>query len=155
MARPSRPAEARQPENVEKPFVFLGFLYGGSAAAARRQRGGSATAAQPQRDGSATAARRQRPGNDNSAPAEDVHNKNPSLALSGKMFGSQGFRGQEPFHDVPCPSGINFALVDAQNAGLASIFDKFCSFLNILGLVTGFLGLVTGFLRLPMDCSGS
>ena len=32
------------------------------------------------------------------------------------------------FHDLPRPSGIIFALVDAQNGGLASIFDIFCLF---------------------------
>ena len=44
----------------------MGQFCAGNAAAARRQRG------------------RTRPGKDNSAPAEDLHNKNPSLALSGK-----------------------------------------------------------------------
>ena len=51
----------------------------------RRQHDGSATATRWQRESSATAARRHLPGNDKSAPVEDVRNKNPSLALSGKM----------------------------------------------------------------------
>ena len=38
----------------------------------------------PQRDGNMPATTRQRPGKDNLAPAEDVHNKNPSLVALGK-----------------------------------------------------------------------
>ena len=38
------------------------------------------------------------------------------------------FRGPKHFHDVPRPSGMNSALVDAQNGGLASIFEHFSSF---------------------------
>ncbi len=35
------------------------------------------------------------------------------------------FRCPEYFPDLPKPSGINFALVDVQNGGMASIFDHF------------------------------
>ena len=54
-------------ENVEKLLVFHDFLYGGTAAAPHPHR------------------TRTLSGTDNSAPAENVHNKNPSLTLSGKI----------------------------------------------------------------------
>ena len=38
----------------------------------------------PQRTGNAAATRRQPAGKDNFAPAEDLHNKNPSLVALGK-----------------------------------------------------------------------
>ena len=50
------------------PSKTIGFLYGGTATAPRRH------------------CDRTRARKDNSAPAEDLHNKNPSLALSGKRF---------------------------------------------------------------------
>ena len=57
---------SRRPESVEKHKLFIGFLYDRNPAATRPQLAGNP------------------PGKDNLAPAEDLHNKNPSLALSGK-----------------------------------------------------------------------
>ena len=44
------------------------------------------TGPRQQRGGNAPAMRRHRGGKDNSTPAEDLHNKNPSLALSEKQI---------------------------------------------------------------------
>ena len=74
---------SRRPESVEKPSFFYGFLYAGNSAATRRQLGGNP------------------PGKDNLAPAEDLHNKNPSLALSGKKGRSANRAGGTQEHKGP------------------------------------------------------
>ena len=68
-----RPDYERLAGPLRKTLVFVDFLYNGIPAATRRQP-----------TGNAPAPRQQPGGKDNSAPAEDLHNKNPSLVALGK-----------------------------------------------------------------------
>ena len=45
-----------------------------------------------------------------------------------------GFRGQEPSHDVPRPSAMNFALRNPQNGAMSSGSDHFSSILDKIGI---------------------
>ena len=65
----------RKNVNILKKQTFgkIGFLYGGNTPATRWQHGGNPKAT-----------RRHHPEKDNSDPAEDLHNKNPSLVALGK-----------------------------------------------------------------------
>ena len=49
----------------------------------------------PHCGGTAATPRRHRPGKDNSAPEEDLHNKNPSLTLSGEKSSTKAWEPME------------------------------------------------------------
>mgnify|MGYP003322032426 CR=1 FL=1 len=69
---------------------------------------------------------------DSKDPKEFVLDEIAGMSFAIMIVGlfSWFFGGRERFHDVPGPSGINFALVNGPNGGLASMSDHFLCFLD-------------------------